>query len=333
MVKVAVTQHEPVWFDLAATVDKTCRLIEEAAKNGAQLVAFPEVWIPGYPMWIWKRPFDPELTTRYIMSSPSYEKSDLDPILAAAKKNKIAVVLGLSENDGDSLYIGQCIISALGEIVMKRRKYKPTHMERTVYGDADGKSLYNVAELEGIGKIGALSCFEHLQPLLKFHTISQREQIHVAAWPPVQNDDGTGFFSITADGVQTLAQTYAMESTSFVLHCTSLLTEKGIDAMDVEGIPLARKAGGGHSAVFAPDGRRITEPIAADKEGMVYADLPLEGILPVRSFVDVVGHYSRPDLLWLGVDGETKKNVRSKTLPTRASLSASDEDDYEKVQA
>ncbi|KAF2262878.1 carbon-nitrogen hydrolase [Lojkania enalia] len=308
MVKVAVTQQEPIWFDIAGTVEKTCRLIEEAAQNGAVLIAFPEVWIPGYPMWIWFRPVDPDLSTMYIKSSPSYDSPYIEEIRTAAKKHKIAVVLGLSENSGNSLYIGQCIISSVGQILMKRRKLKPTHMERTIYGDAGGSSLDNVVELEGVGKVGTLSCFENLQPLLKYHTISQREQIHISAWPPVQADeDWKGLFSMSAEGVQILSQTYAMESTSYVLHCTSVLTSSGLSAMNIEHM----KPGGGYAAIFAPDGRRITEPIPPDQEGILYAELPLDGILPVRQFVDVVGHYSRPDLLWLGVDKKEKRCVRS----------------------
>ena len=52
-VRVAVSQYEPAWLDLEASVTKTCTIIEEAAKAGAKLIAFPECWIPGYPAWIW----------------------------------------------------------------------------------------------------------------------------------------------------------------------------------------------------------------------------------------------------------------------------------------
>lgn len=187
MVKVAVTQHEPVWLDLQATVDKTCQLIEEAANNDSRMIVFPEVWIPGYPAWIWSalvyppthtnqqlsryrtRPVDPPLATQYIKNSLSYNSPEIAKICSAAKTCNIAVVLGFSERENASIFIAQCIISATGEIVMKRRKLKPTHMERTVFGDASGSSLNNVVEVAGIGKVGALNCWEHMQPLLKYH--------------------------------------------------------------------------------------------------------------------------------------------------------------------
>ncbi|KAF2655702.1 carbon-nitrogen hydrolase [Lophiostoma macrostomum CBS 122681] len=312
IVKVAVTQQEPLWFDIAGAIRKTCELIGEAANNGAQLIAFPEVWICGYPAWIWSRSIDPAMATTYIKNSLSYDSPEMAELCAAAKKHKITVVLGFSENDHNSLYIAQCTISATGEILNKRRKLKPTHMERTVFGDASGNSLFNVVDVEGVGRVGALNCFEHTQPLLKYHTISQKEQIHVSAWPPLFPFDPAGedVFSISAEGVQSLSQAYAIESGTFVLHCTSVLSTKGISAMKTESTALFNKVGGGQSAVYGPDGRRLTEPIASGQEGIVYADLPMDFAITVKHILDVVGHYSRPDLLWLGVDGREKLHVR-----------------------
>lgn len=148
------------------------------------------------------RPIDPPLATKYIKNSLSYNSKEMEQICTAARKANIAVVLGFSENDHNSLYIAQCTIDASGNIIMKRRKFKPTHQERTVYGDAGGSSLNNVNHIEGVGRVGALSCWEHIQPLLKYHTISLREQIHVAAWPPLHphTEDNQGLYSMTADG-------------------------------------------------------------------------------------------------------------------------------------
>jgi nitrilase len=142
------------------------------------------------------------LATKYIKSSLSYDSPEMNQICRAAAQAHIAVVLGFSQNDNNSLYIAQCTVSSEGKIVMKRRKLKPTHMERTVFGDASGSSLNNVAELEGVGREGALACWEHLQPLLKYHTISLREQIHVAAWPPLHAfvEAGEGLYGMSADG-------------------------------------------------------------------------------------------------------------------------------------
>ncbi|KAH7393067.1 cyanide hydratase/nitrilase-like protein [Pyrenochaeta sp. MPI-SDFR-AT-0127] len=322
VVKVAVTQHEPVWFDLAATVEKTCRLIEEAGSNGAKLIAFPEVWITGYPAWIWARPVDPPLVTTYIKNSLSYGSPEMDKICAAARAAKIAVVLGFSENDHNSLYISQCTISASGEIIMKRRKLKPTHMERTVFGDGGGSSLNNVVDVEGVGKVGALNCWEHMQPLLKYHTTSLREQIHVAAWPPIHPfpEGSEGLFSMSAEGCAVLSQAHAIESSTFVLHCTSVVSQSGIDIHKVEGNPVFGHLGGGFSAVYGPDGRRLTKPLPSTEEGIIYAELPMDLLVSLRHFADPIGHYSRPELLWLGVDTREKKHVRSEGDESRGEV-------------
>lgn len=125
----------------------------------------------------------------------------MDRIRAAAKKGKIAVVLGFSERDNETLYIAQALISRDGEIIMTRRKIKPTHMERTVFGEGSGASLLNVTDIPEIGKVGMLCCWEHSQPLLKFHTHSQGEQIHVAAWPAqLVHEEGKGLWSTANEG-------------------------------------------------------------------------------------------------------------------------------------
>lgn len=121
-------------------------------------------------------------------------------ICEVAARNKIAVVLGYSERDGGSLYISQAFIGADGNMDCHRRKLKPTHMERTVYGEGGGSSLLNVVDAPEIGKVGMLCCWEHTQPLLKFHTHSQGEQIHIAAWPAQVQDEGRTVWSVSADG-------------------------------------------------------------------------------------------------------------------------------------
>ncbi|EMC92382.1 hypothetical protein BAUCODRAFT_287107 [Baudoinia panamericana UAMH 10762] len=313
-IRVAVTQAEPVWLDLQATVEKTCKLITEAAEHGARLIAFPECWVPGYPCWIWLRALDFNLMTRYLKNSLKVDSSEMRRICQCAKDSNIAVILGFSENLNNSLWIAQATISAQGKLLMTRRKLKATHLERTVFGDASGASLHNVVELD-LGqesqhtKVGALSCWEHIQPLLKYHTYLQGEEIHVAAWPPLDSHPGgDALWSMSSEGCQSLSQTYAAESAAFVLHCTAVVTDAGVKAMQTDAGFLFNRPGGGSSAVFGPDGRRITEPLPSHEEGIIYADLDMDMSLKAKCFVDSCGHYSRPDLLWLGVDDREKKH-------------------------
>lgn len=199
-VKVAVTQAEPAWIDLPAAVEKTCKLMREASSNGAQLIAFPECWIPGYPCWIWTRLIDFDLNVRYIKNSMPLNSPEMAAIQACAKESNIAVSLGFAENDNNSLFIAQVLIGQDGEIKMHRRKMKPTHMERTIFGDASGHCLKSVADLP-FARVGSLACWEHIQPLLKYNTIAQKEEIHVAAWPSVTpHSGGPGMWSMSAEG-------------------------------------------------------------------------------------------------------------------------------------
>lgn len=264
------------------------------------------------------------MNTQYQMNSLAIESHEMEQIKSAAKRNNIAVVLGFSERTpSHSLYISQAIISPQGDLALHRRKVKPTHMERTVFGDGSGADLNNVVELDfggevGKVRIGTLACWEHTQPLLKYHTYAQREEVHISMWPPIDPHGGVespGLYSMSAEGVMNLSQTYAMEGGAYVLHCTGVCNEQGIETMKTKGGLLFQAPGGGHSAAIGPDGRRLTAPFAdgnASAEGIVYADLDLARIITNRSFIDVVGHYSRPDLLWLGADSKQKDFVISR---------------------
>ncbi|KAI1843162.1 hypothetical protein JX265_009901 [Neoarthrinium moseri] len=310
-VRVAVTQAEPVWLDLDGSVKKVCKLMKEAADNKAQLIAFPECFVPGYPCWIWSRLVDFEMNVKYIKNSLKLESPEMETIKTAARDNGIAVSLGFSENDDDSLYIAQVLIGADGEVKVHRRKMKPTHMERTIFGDASGQCLKAVAALP-FARVGQLSCWEHIQPLLKFNTIAQKEQIHVSAWPSLTpHSGGPDLWSMSAEGCHTLSQTYAIESTAFVLHSTAMITDKGTEIQGTQGGALMSSAGGGTSAIFGPDGRRLTEPLDDKTEGILYADLDLDEITRIKMFAHCTGHYSRPDLLWLSTDRDVKSTVRA----------------------
>lgn len=127
----------------------------------------------------------------------------MDEIRTCAARNKIVVSLGFSENHHHSLYIAQALIDSDGTLLMKRRKLKATHMERTIFGDASGDSLMNVKSTLTGYSVGALACWEHAQPLLKYHTMQQKEEIHCAAWPPITtHTGGPELWSMSKEGKQ-----------------------------------------------------------------------------------------------------------------------------------
>ena len=302
--KAAVVQAAPVWIDMEGTVDKTIQYIEEAAKEGARLIAFPETWIPGYPWYIWVGTpawaIGKGFVQRYFDNSLSYDSPLARKIADAARYNKVTVVLGLSERDGGSLYISQWLIGPDGETIAKRRKLRPTHVERTVFGEGDGSDLQ--VHDTALGRLGGLNCWEHLQPLTKYAMYSQGEEIHVAAWPS---------FSVYRGAAQALgpevntaaSMMYAVEGQTFVVAPCGVIGQAALDRFcDTEVKRQLLQAGGGFARIYGPEGSSLAEPLPETEEGILYADLNPDLIAIAKSAADPVGHYARPDVFRLLVN-------------------------------
>lgn len=316
--KVAVVQAAPVWMDLDATVEKTIALIDQAAAAGAKIIAFPEVFIPGYPWHIWlgspawsiARGF----VQRYFDNSLSYDSPIANRLRDAVKRAGIVAVLGLSERAGGSLYISQWIIGPKGETIGKRRKLRPTHVERTVYGEGDGSDIA-VHDVAGIGRLGALCCWEHLQPLTKYAMYSMDEQVHVAAWPSFSLYNPFAH-ALSGEANNALSKVYAMEGSCFVLAPCATVSQAMIDEMcdtpDKHGL---LHTGGGFAAVYGPDGAPLATPLAPDEEGLLLADIDLSAIAVAKSVADPAGHYSRPDVTRLLFNPKPMKRVEHLALP------------------
>ncbi|KAL4885706.1 carbon-nitrogen hydrolase [Aspergillus karnatakaensis] len=338
-VKVAVVQAEPCWFDVEAAVTKTCDLITEAGKNGAKLIAFAELWIPGYPNFVFAHTTKivNDFMLEYYRNSISVDSTHMAMIRKAARAAEIMVVLGISERDRGSLYMSQVFIGPDGNILLHRRKFKPTGPERIIFGDASGDCAKNVIQTP-LGRIGGLQCFEHLQPLLKYNTYAQGEQIHIAAWPNLFPPVGKMPFFNTVESCRMATHTLAVEGGVFVLLASSIQSEKGLKANGLLPAPIpgkgdthevvsetniepphTRVTGGGFSVVIAPDGRTITEPVAEDWEGLIYAELDFEEIYRAKQWVDPVGHYSRPDVFTLQVRSQTRRYVEVESGNTSGS--------------
>ncbi|KAJ3536387.1 hypothetical protein NM208_g6738 [Fusarium decemcellulare] len=310
VVKAAVVQAEPEWFNLPGTVKKTCKFIEEASSKGAEIVVFPELWLPGYPTWIWARPMDLEMTVKYIKNSLAIDSSEMEELRACAAENKIVVCLGFSEPSGNSIYIAQCTINSDGELLMTRRKLKPFHIERTIFGDGHGPSLNNVVETTA-GKVGQLSCGEHFNPLINFNTSSQGEQIHCSVWPCVPtHSGGPEPYSMSDEAVAAISRVYSIQAQCFTLHSTTVITESSIEKMGTKQAPVFNVAGGGNAKIFGPDGRQMTQDLPSTQEGMVIADLDFGLITKDKAILDTCGHNGRHELLWLGRDSSEKLPVR-----------------------
>lgn len=324
--KVAVVQAAPVFLDIGATVEKTIRLIDEAAAAGARLIAFPEAWLPGYPWYAWLGAPAWQMmkgfVQRYFDNSFDYNSAHAAKLRDAAKRNNIVVVLGLSERDGGSLYIAQWIINSNGETVAQRRKLKSTYVERTVFGEGDGSDLA-VHSLE-LGRIGALCCWEHLQPLSKFAMYAQNEQVHIAAWPSFSSYEFV--HSLGWEVNNAASKIYAVEGSCFVLAPCSLISKEMIEILcDTPDKHTLIRAGGGHAVIYGPDGSQLCEKLPEDKEGLLYAEIDLGLISMAKAAADPAGHYSRPDVTRLILNNRRRESVQYSTLPTDDAQSADTE--------
>ncbi|MBY5935204.1 carbon-nitrogen hydrolase family protein [Tateyamaria omphalii] len=297
--KAAAVQAAPAFLDLKAGVAKAIALIEEAAAQDVKLIAFPETWLPGYPWWIWLDA--PAVGMQYVV--PYFQNSieagsDEDLALAeAARKNNIQVIMGVSERHEGSLYMGQWHYDANGDVISRRRKLKPTHVERAVFGEGDGSDIV-VNETE-LGRIGALCCWEHLQPLTKYAMFSQNEQIHAAAWPSFSVYRG-GAYQLGSDVNVCAARQHAVEGQCFVLSACATVSKEMIEMLcDTDVKRQFLLEGGGYANIFGPDGQALAEPLAETEEGLLIAEINLDTIAIAKAAADPTGHYSRPDVFRL----------------------------------
>jgi len=320
-VRLAVVQAAPIFMDAAATTEKAIALIREAAANGADLLAFPEVWIPGYPWWSWlgSPAWGAQFLPRLYANALPVDGADLGKLREAAAECQIHVVIGFIERDKASLFISQVLIDDQGCILMHRRKLKPTFVERTVFGEGDGSDLQVVDTR--LGRIGALCCAEHVQPLSKFALYSQNEQIHVASWPAftLYRDIAYG---LTAEANLAVSQVHAIEGGCFVLHATAV---NGQDVFDMlcdtdERVALLNshgaRPGGGCSAIFGPDGKPLTERLPEDAEGILYADADFDQIIAAKAIFDPAGHYCRADATQLLLHSAPREPVLASSRRT-----------------
>ncbi|MDD9962934.1 MAG: carbon-nitrogen hydrolase family protein [Gammaproteobacteria bacterium] len=296
--KVAVVQAAPEFMDLEGCVVKAGRLIQRAAAEGAQLVAFSECWFPGYPWWIWLSPVADNVKhfQRYHENSLSLGSDAFRKLSGIARDHNIHVSVGASERDHGSLYIAQFLFGETGELLQARRKLKPTHVERTVFGEGDGSHLQVLKTR--LGNIGQLCCWEHLQPLTKYAMYSMHEHVHIAAWPSFSCYPQAYSLGPQANGAA--SQVYALEGQCFVLAPCGVISPDMYELLvETEHQASLINVGGGFAQIYAPDGSPMCDPLAEDREGVLFAEIDLGAVAVAKSFADPVGHYSRPDVMRL----------------------------------
>jgi aliphatic nitrilase len=315
--KVAAVQAAPAFLDLDASVDKTIAYIDEAAAAGAKLVAFPELWIPGYPWWVWLGTtawaIQKGFVQRYFDNALSYDSPEAGRIREAVRRNNITAVIGLAEREGGTLYIAQWLLGPDGDTLAQRRKVRATHQERTVFGEGDGSDL-DVHDTD-LGRLGALNCWENILSMNKLALDSQHEQVHVASWPSFSTYEPFAH-ALSYHVNNAVSKVYAVEGSCFVIAPSAVFSQEMFDMLcDTPEKHELVHVGGAHSVIFGPDGSPLCDKLPEDQEGILYADIDLGLIGVAKNAMDPVGHYSRPDVTRLLFNKKSQRVVEHMALP------------------
>jgi nitrilase len=323
-IRVAAVQIAPDLELPGGTVSKVLGAIAEAAEKRAQLVVFPETFVPWYPYFSFVHPAvltGAEHIRLYdhavVVPGPVTEA-----VGTAARRHGVVVVLGINERDHGSLYNAQLVFDADGRLLLKRRKITPTFHERMIWGQGDGAGLVVVDT--AVGRIGALACWEHYNPLARYALMAQHEEIHAAQFP------GSMVGSIFADQIEVTIRHHALESGCFVVNATGWLTEGQVAKISPDEKLRRGLRGGCMTAIVSPEGAHVVPPLTQG-EGILVADLDMGLIVKRKRMMDSVGHYARPELLHLVLNDRPARRVETWSASATAALpptgSASDEAD------
>ncbi|MGD9241136.1 MAG: carbon-nitrogen hydrolase family protein [Desulfobacterales bacterium] len=307
-IKVAVVQAAPVLFDREATVEKACGLIKQAAGQGAQLILFPEAFIPAYPRGLAfgtvvgsRSPVGRRIWQRYWENTVEVPGPTTLRLGEAAKKANVYLAIGVIERDAarssGTVYCTLLYFGPDGRLLGKHQKLKPTAGERLIWGEGDGSTL-TVIHTE-IGSIGGLICWENYMPLARMAIYDKGVELYLAP---------------TADARDTWQATLrhiACEGRCFVLGCNQYMTKemypddlKELKELDEQPEIMCR----GGSAIISPLGKVLAGPLY-EQEGILFADLDLGAIARSKFDFDVVGHYARPDVFQLTVNEKPSISV------------------------
>lgn len=317
IIKAALIQQPPMFMNLVESLHQADIFVREAAQNGADLAVFPETWLPGYPVWLDNAPgaamwghAGANALFRHLCANALVQGSaHFNALRKLAAREKIHVVMGCHELDGNTLYNTMFFFHSDGETSSFHRKLMPTYNEKLIWGMGDGSSL-DVMETP-FGNLGGLVCWEHWMPLARAAMHARHEVVHVAQWPSV------------IELHQMASRHYAFEGRCFVLACGTVLTKaqvmEGFDSLGtgdsqaremlegIEGEGDCLLMTGGSTAI-GPDAALLTDPVF-DQPAVIYADLYPACIRESAITLDTDGHYSRPDVFTLRVNDRPMRNV------------------------
>lgn len=307
----AAVQTAPVFLDAAATTEKVCSLIREAAANGAKLIAFPEAFIAGYPYWNWiMNPIQGSTWFQKLHESAvDVPGPEVRAVAQTARECGINVVIGVNERPRSShgtIYNTIVTIGADGRLLGRHRKLVPTWAEKLTWAGGDGSSL--VVHDTDIGRLGVLACGENTNTLARFALLAQGEMVHVASYIslPVAPADYD-----MAEAIRLRAAAHCFEGKVFTVVSCSTITKEMIDTICVdhpEARALLERRNSAFSGVIGPDGRVVGNPLV-DEEGIVYAEIDLNRCIQPKQMHDITGHYNRFDVFDLRVNRKPLSRV------------------------
>ena len=307
--KAAAVHAAPIFLDRRATTEKAVAIIGEAARAGAELIAFPETYIPAFPVWaaLWPPIDNHDLFVRMAEQSVLVDGPEVARLCAEARALGVTVSIGISERSAVSdgcLWNANLLIGETGEIVVHHRKLVPTFYEKLVWASGDGAGL-KVAESR-LGRIGGLICGENTNPLARFALMAQGEQVHISSWPPMwptrRPASGGNFNNVAANRIR--ASAHCFEAKVFGIVTAGymdkpmrdfLVARDGAIADVIDRTPRAA------SFFIDPTGEVMGETLQ-DEEGIAYAELDLNACVEPKQFHDVVGYYNRFDIFDLSID-------------------------------
>ena len=294
--KIAVIQAAPVLFDLEQSLQKTYDLMAKAAEKEAELVVFPESFLPAYPRGL---SFGSVVGSRteagrdvwklYWQNSVEVPGEATQKLGNWAKKFGVYLVMGITERDtiNGSLYCSLVYFSPEGTLLGKHRKLKPTAAERIIWGEGDGADLgvYKTP----FGKLGGLICWENYMPLARTALYDQGVQIYVAPTADAR------------DTWQATMQHIALEGRCFVIGCNQFVTKpmyppEILALAEMQSQPEIMSRGG--SVVISPLGKVLAGPLF-DREEIMTVSLDTDEVIRAKLDFDPIGHYSRPDVFEL----------------------------------
>ena len=314
--RVAAVHAAPVFLDLERSVQKACALIEEAARGGAALVAFPESYLPAFPLWsaVAAPIHAHDFFRRLAANAMRVPGAELDRIAELARARGVLVSLGLTEGTASSvgtLWNANLLIGPDGAVLNHHRKLVPIFYEKLTWAPGDGAGLRVVES--AAGRLGMLICGENTNPLARYALAAQGEQIHVSSYPPAwpTRDPAEGGNYDLEAAIRLRAGAHAFEAKLFNVVASGYLDAATLDELAPLGAEARRVLEGsprGVSMVVGPTGEPVSD-VLRDEEGILYADIDLAACVEPKQFHDITGGYNRFDVFRLEVDRTAQRPV------------------------